>query len=127
MGEKKFAILLAEDDKFISRAYTDGLSRAGFNVIPAMDGNEALAKARENKPDLVLLDLIMPGKNGFETLEELKADSKLKNIPVIVLSNLGQETDIEQAKKLGAADYMVKANYSLQEVIDKIKKYLAAA
>ncbi len=122
--EKKFTILLAEDDKFISRAYTDGLGRVGFNVIPAADGNETIAKARESKPDLILLDLIMPMKNGFEALEELKGDKELKAIPVIVLSNLGQETDIEQARKLGAVDYMIKANFSLQEVIDKIKTYL---
>jgi DNA-binding response OmpR family regulator len=117
-------VLLAEDDKFISRAYKDGLSRAGFLVVPAMDGAEAFLKAKESIPDIILLDLIMPLKNGFEVLEEIKADSDLKKIPVIVLSNLGQETDIDKARMLGAADYMIKSNFSMKEIIEKINKVL---
>jgi DNA-binding response OmpR family regulator len=125
-NEKKIKIVLAEDDKFISRAYFDGLSRAGFDVIQAYDGNAALVKIKEAKPDIVLLDVIMPEKNGFEVLEELKKDDELKRIPVIVLSNLGQETDIQKGRELGANDYMIKANYSMTEVIEKIKKLLPA-
>ena len=117
-------ILLAEDDKFISRAYKDGFERAGFEVVLAFDGNEAMIKAVSEKPDLILLDLVMPNKNGFETLGELKMDKTLKNIPVIVLSNLGQDSDIERSKSLGATDYMVKADFSMQEVVGKIKEYM---
>jgi DNA-binding response OmpR family regulator len=122
--DKKVKILLTEDDKFISRAYTDGLTRAGYEVKQAYNGNEALELVKDFKPDLILLDLIMPGKNGFETLGDLKADHELKDIPVIVLSNLGQDTDIQQGKDLGAIDYLIKSNYSLSEVIDKINKHL---
>ena len=121
---KKVKILMAEDDKFISRAYKDGLSRAGFDITMAIDGNEAIAFAKEGLPDIILLDLIMPEKNGFEALEELKKMPETKDIPVIVLSNLGQDTDIKQSKDLGAVDYLIKSNYSMPEVIEKIKKYL---
>ena len=90
-----------------------------------MDGREALKKIRSEEPDMVLLDLIMPEKNGFEVLEEMKKDKALKNIPVIVLSNLGQESDVDQGKKLGAVDYLIKSNVSIKEVIEVIKLHLA--
>ncbi|MCD4761655.1 response regulator [bacterium] len=122
--KEKHKILLAEDDEFISRAYQDGLTRAGFEVITAADGVEALDKAREEKPELILLDLIMPVKNGFETLGELKANKELKDVPVIILSNLGQNSDIEKGKALGAVDYLIKSNFSMSEVIEKIKEFL---
>jgi len=120
----KSKILLAEDDKFISRAYQDGLTRAGFEVILAHDGAEAIKKIKETSPDLILLDLIMPEKDGFEVLEDIKADDKLKNIPVIILSNLGQDTDIKKGRELGAVDYLIKSNFSLDEVIKKMEMYL---
>ena len=90
----------------------------------AADGVTALKLARERKPNLILLDLVMPIKDGFETLKELKADSSLKDVKVIVLSNLGQDEDIKKAKALGAVDYVVKANVSIQQMMDMIKKYL---
>ena len=121
MVKKKYKILLAEDDKFISRAYQDGLTRAGFEVVPAVNGQEAIDKVKSEKPDLVLLDLIMHKKNGFEVLEEIKADQTLK-MPVIILSNLSQDSDIEKAKELGAVDYIVKSNFSMKEVIKQIEK-----
>ena len=123
-NKKETKILLAEDDKFISRAYKDGLGRAGFNIITAFDGEEALEKIRQEKPDIILLDIVMPEKNGFEVLEEIKKDSQLKRIPVLILSNLGQERDIEKGKELGVVDYLIKSDYSMTEVIEKIKKYL---
>lgn len=122
--EKKFKIVLAEDDKFISRAYTDGLSRAGFEVVHSPDGGEAVKTIKKQKPDLILLDLIMPVKNGFEVIEEVKADNELKNIPIIILSNLGQDSDIQKGRELGAVDYLIKSNFSMSEVIDKLKKFL---
>ncbi|MBI5046075.1 MAG: response regulator [Candidatus Niyogibacteria bacterium] len=123
MDKKK--IFLVEDDQFIVRAYKDSLERASFEVEVALDGVEAMEKLQNITPNLILLDIIMPLKNGFEVLSELKSDDRLKNVPVIILSNLGQDSDIKKGKELGAVDYMVKANYSMQEVIDKIRQYLA--
>jgi len=122
--KKSKKILLAEDDKFISLAYLDGLKRAGYNVEHAKDGKEALEKIKSFSPDLVFLDIIMPEMNGFEVLEEIKKDEKFKNLPVIILSNLGQDTDITKGKELGAVDYLIKANFSMAEVIKKIESYL---
>jgi len=118
-------ILIAEDDNFLLLAVKDKLGRAGFDVITAVNGIEALEKMRSSKPDLVLLDLVMPQKGGFETLEEAQIDKTLKKIPIIILSNLGHESDIKKAEELGAVDYIVKANFSLKKVVEKVKFYLA--
>lgn len=118
-------ILLAEDDKFLIRAYKDSLERAGFEVILALNGTEAMRKIKAKKPDLILLDLVMPEKDGFEILEELRMDSELKKIPVLILSNLGQDSDVKKGQKLGAVDYLVKANFSMKDVMNKVKFYLA--
>lgn len=123
MTEKKF-ILIAEDRKFYANTFKLKLTQEGHEVVIADNGDEALKMALERKPDLMLLDLMMPEKSGFETLEELKADPQLKDIPVIVMSNLAQEGDIDKVKTLGAIDYVVKANTSLQEAIEKVKSYL---
>ena len=88
------------------------------------NGEEVLKVARARKPDLMLLDLVMPIKNGFEVLTELQQDKKYKGIPVIVLSNLGQDSDMAKAKALGAVDYFIKSNTSMKEVIEKVKGYL---
>ncbi len=125
MTTKQPTILLAEDDRFISRAYADGLGRAGFTVVLATDGNEALQKMKASRPDLLLLDLIMPLKSGFEVMEAMRADQELKTIPVIVLSNLGQESDMAQAKTLGVVDYCIKSNFSMKQVIEKVKSHLS--
>jgi len=116
-------ILLVEDDKFISRAFRDGLTRAGFEVVQALDGVEALEKVKTDAPDLMLLDLIMPTKNGFDVLEEISA-KKLKKFPIIILSNLGQELDIKKAKEFEADDYLIKSNVTLKEVVEKVKSHL---
>ncbi|MEK7585065.1 MAG: response regulator [Patescibacteria group bacterium] len=118
-------ILLAEDDKFLSTALGDKLTREGFTVIKALNGLEAAAKAKLEKPDLILLDLIMPQKTGFEVLTEIKLEPSTKGIPVIVLSNLGQETDIKKAKDLGAVDYLVKSDVEMKTVVEKVKAELA--
>ncbi|MBU1132018.1 response regulator [Patescibacteria group bacterium] len=123
--QNKPKILLIEDDQFISRAYKDGLSRAGFEVALAFDGAEGMKKIKENRPDLILLDLVMPVKSGFEVLTEIHLSKTLSRIPVIILSNLGQDSDIEKGKSLGAIDYLVKANFSMKEVVERIKEHLA--
>lgn len=117
-------ILLIEDDRYLCRAYKDGLERAGFEILLAHDGVEGLEKIKSEKPNLILLDLILPAKSGFEVLEEVKLDESLKKIPIVVLSNLGQESDIRASKNLGAVDYLVKADYTMKEVIRKVKYYL---
>jgi DNA-binding response OmpR family regulator len=117
-------VLIAEDDQFISKAYMQGFKRQGFEVILAMDGNEALLKAKTEKPDIILLDLIMPIKNGFEVLKELKEMPDFKYTPIIILSNLGQEADVEKGKNMGATEYLVKTNSSMHDVIDKVNQYL---
>jgi PleD family two-component response regulator len=118
-------LLVADDEQFISTAYGDGLGRAGFTVVVAHDGEEALDKITAEMPDLVLLDLIMPKLNGFEVLKKVKADDSLKSIPVVILSNLSQDTDEAEVKKLGAADFIVKSNISLQDLIAKVNQLLA--
>jgi len=118
-------ILLAEDDKFLSTAMGDKLSREGFAVLRATNGVEAIAVARVEHPDLILLDIIMPQKTGFEVLSELRLDPATRDIPVIVLSNLGQETDIKKARDLGAIDYLVKSDVEMKIVVAKIKEELA--
>lgn len=117
-------ILVAEDDKYYANIYKTKLTAEGFEVVVVRDGEQALKAAREKKPDLILLDLIMPIKDGFDTLKELKADNALKSIRVVVLSNLGQDEDIQKTKDLGANDYFVKTNMSITEMVEKVKSYL---
>ena len=118
-------ILLAEDDKFLSTAMGDKLIREGFAVLRASNGIDAVALAKAERPDLVLLDIIMPQKTGFEVLSELRLDPSTRNIPVMVLSNLGQEVDIKKARDLGAIDYLVKSDVEMKVVVAKIKEALA--
>jgi DNA-binding response OmpR family regulator len=118
-------ILLAEDDRFLRKAAEAALRRHGFEVLAAVDGEDALRRAREEPPDLILLDLIMPKLNGFEVLRELKQDLLTASIPVIVLSNLGQEGDVQHAMEGGAAAYCIKANLSLEELVRRVEEALA--
>ena len=120
MGEAVRRILLAEDDRFLRKAAETALKRHGFTVVPAVDGEEALRLARAEPPDLVLLDLIMPKLQGFEVLRALKADPGTAPIPVVILSNLGQDGDVKQAMEAGAAGYFVKANLSLQDLVKRV-------
>jgi len=117
-------ILLAEDDRFLRRAAEATLARHGFTVLVAVDGVEALETARTEQPDLILLDLIMPKLHGFEVLRALKGDPATAKIPVIVLSNLGQEADVKRALADGACGYCIKADLSLQELVRRVTKSL---
>jgi len=117
-------ILMIEDDKFLRKFYRDKLTRAGFDFIEATNGEEGLNKVISESPDLVLLDLILPRKNGFDVLIEMKRNENTKKIPVIILSNLGQESDIKRGLELGAQDYLVKPEISLSEVVDKVKEWM---
>jgi len=115
-------ILIIEDDTFFQKLYQSKLHEKGFEVEIANDGEEGIEKIHTFKPDILLLDLIMPKKNGFEVLEFLSKDKTLQRIPVIVFSTLGQEQDIEKAKKLGAKDYITKGFLSFDELEEKIEK-----
>lgn len=117
-------ILIVEDDKFLRELMVRKLSNEGFEVIEAQDGEEGVRKMKETKPDLVLLDLILPEMDGFEVLAKKSQDEEIKKIPVVVLSNLGQREDIEKALSLGAVDYIVKANMAPREIIEKISLIL---
>lgn len=117
-------ILVGEDDKFIANVYKTKLAKEGYQVEHGSDGKEVIRLAREKKPDIILLDLIMPVEDGFETLAELKADPQLKDIKVVILSNLSQDEDKKKVLDLGAVEYVVKANVSFKEVIETVKKYL---
>lgn len=117
-------ILLIEDDKFLRELMSRKLMNMNYDVVVGVDGEEGLQKIKEEKPDLVLLDLILPGMNGFEVLEKAKNDPETVTIPVIILSNLGQGEDIERGLKLGAKDFLVKAHFTPQEIIAKLNNYL---
>jgi len=117
-------ILFVEDEPTLQKELNEILQQEGFKILSAFDGEEALKLSREEMPDLILLDLILPKKDGFEVLKELKADEKMKDIPVIVLTNLEGLGDVEKAIDLGATSYLVKANYKLEEVVRKIKDFL---
>ncbi len=120
-------ILLADDEQFIVIAYKDGLERAGYSVVVAHDGEEALMQAKATNPDLLLLDLIMPKMNGFEVLKEMNADPALLDIPVIVLTNLSQSNDEAEARDYGVIDFVVKADVSLRDLLAKIDAFFANA
>lgn len=120
-------VVIAEDDKFLRELASKKLSSAGYHLTAAMDGAEAIKVISEVKPDVVLLDIIMPDIDGFEVLKRIRAsqDEKIKNTKVIILSNLGQDSDIEKGKELQATDYLVKANFTMDEIITKVESALA--
>lgn len=117
-------ILVVEDDKFLRELITQKLIREGHDVKGAVDGEDGVIKIKEEKPDIILLDLILPGIDGFEVLAKVKDDPELKNIPVLILSNLGQRDDVERGLKLGAVDFLIKAHFTPGEIIEKIEKIM---
>lgn len=117
-------ILFVEDEPTLQKAVGEILTQEGFKVFSALDGEKGLELIKKEKPNLVLLDLILPKKDGFEVLKEMKADEELKDIPVIVLTNLEGMGDVEKALSLSATTYLVKANYELEDVVKKIKETL---
>lgn len=126
MTSKKNKILVAEDDKFISEIYFAKLSSENFDVSLVMDGQEALDELKkEELPDLLLLDILMPQKGGIEVLEELRSQDKYKDLPIIVLTNASERDYISKAMDAGATDYLVKSNFTPDEVVDKIKEVLS--
>lgn len=121
-GKKK--ILIVEEDHFLRKIYRHKLSQAGFEFIEAINGVEALDKIISEKPDLVLLDLMLPIKSGFDVLVEIKSRRDTKDISIIILSNLAQTEDIQRALALGACDYLIKSETGLSKVVEKVKEWL---
>lgn len=117
-------ILIIEDDKFLRELIVRKLSNENFETVEAVDGEKGIKVVKEAKPDLVLLDLILPGIDGFEVLSKIKEDPVIASVPVIILSNLGQRDDVERGLKLGAVDYLVKAHFTPNEIIEKVKQAL---
>jgi len=117
-------ILLVEDDPFLIDIYSTKLKATGFSVEIAEDGEQCLKKLKEQVPDILLLDIVLPGLNGWEILRRIKQDDKLKSLKVVVLSNLGEKEEVEKGLKLGVARYLVKAHYTPTEVVQEIKKIL---
>jgi len=124
MTQTQFTIVLVEDDPFLAEIYVLRLEREGFKVIHARSGEEGLKNVLETKPSLVLLDLVLPKMDGFSVLKELKANAVTRTIPVVILTNLGEESDVAKGKKLGAADYFIKAHLTPSEVAQKVKQLL---
>jgi DNA-binding response OmpR family regulator len=125
MGDKT-KVLIVEDDKFLSELISTKLTKEGFDIVPATDGETGLQKAISEKPHIILLDIMLPGMSGFEVLENLKKnpDQSVASIPVLILSNFGQESKVQQGLALGAKDYLVKANFTTGEIVEKIKNTL---
>ncbi len=117
-------ILIIEDEEIVIDLLQRKLIKEGYETSVARDGQEGLKKMKEVKPDLILLDIIMPKMGGFEVMEEMAKDKELKKIPVIVISNSGQPVELDRAQKLGAKDWLIKTEFDPQEVIDKVKKHI---
>ena len=124
MPKGKPKILIIDEDRFLRKIYKNKFTRAGFEFREAISGDEGLNKVYSEKPDLILLDLMLPKKSGFDILTELKKDKSTRKIPVIILSNLAQEEDIKRVLSLGARDYLVKTEVSLSEVINRVRECL---
>ncbi|KKS82836.1 MAG: hypothetical protein UV58_C0004G0009 [Candidatus Wolfebacteria bacterium GW2011_GWC1_43_10] len=119
-------ILLVEDDPFLSSLLKNRFTREGIEVIYAKDGQEAITLLQGNKPDLILLDLILPKKSGFEVMEEIRRDPQIQDAPVIIISNLGQPEDIQKGQELGAVEYFIKAKTSIDDLVANILGFLSS-
>ncbi len=124
MATKLGKIFLVEDDPTLIDMYSIKFKDEGYDVIVSSQGTDAPEVAKKEVPDIILLDIILPGMDGFAILEAVKKETKTKHIPVILLSNLGQDSDIEKGKKLGATDYLVKANFTPTQILEKIKSII---
>ncbi len=117
-------ILIIEDEEIIYSLLQKKLTEEGYQISIAKDGVEGMEKMKEAKPDLVLLDIVMPRKGGFEVMEEMRGDESLKGIPIVVISNSGQPVELDRAKELGAKDWLIKTEFDPLEVLEKVKKQI---
>lgn len=118
------SILIVEDDPFLIDIYTTKLKEVGFKIEVVKEGDEVLPKLKEKLPDLLLLDIVLPQVDGWEILRQIKEENSLKDLKIIILSNLGQKSEIEKGLKLGAARYLIKAHYTPSEIVEEIRKVL---
>ena len=117
-------ILLIEDEEIIINVLERKLIQGGYKTFVARDGEEGIKKIKEEKPDLVLLDIIMPKKGGFEVMEEMQEDQEMKKIPIIIISNSGQPVELDKAQRLGAKDWLIKTEFDPEEVLKKVIKQI---
>ena len=117
-------ILVVEDDMNLQRTLIEYLKKENFETLGASNGEDGVILAKKEKPDLILLDIVLPRKNSYEVIKELKSDDNTLKIPIVLLTNLGSYSDVEKALNLGATTYLVKADYKLEEVVAKIKEIL---
>jgi DNA-binding response OmpR family regulator len=117
-------ILVVEDDKFVRELIVQKLTEEEFEVSSAKDGEEGVKKTESEKPSLILLDLILPGIDGFEVLSRIRKNPLIEKIPVIILSNLGEKADVDRGVKLGANDYLIKAHFTPKEIVEKVRSIL---
>ena len=124
LTNNKTTVLIVEDDTFLSNIYKTKFEMEGFDVMTADDGEAGLAMAKSKKPQIILLDILLPKMDGFAVLKELKMDKEAQNIPVILLTNLGQKDDVSKGLEMGAADYLIKAHFKPSETVAKVRKIL---
>jgi len=117
-------ILLIEDEEILINLLEKKLGQEGYQVTVARNGLEGLEKMKEIKPDLILLDIVMPKMGGMEVMEEMQKNEELKNIPTLVISNSGQPIELSKLRKLGARDWLIKTEFNPQEVVEKVKRYI---
>lgn len=124
MDPKSVQVLLVEDDVFLASIYQKKFEMEGFKITAVDNGDKVLPEAKKKKPDIILLDILLPKRDGFSVLALLKTDNELKDIPVIMLTNLGQKDDVDKALAAGAVDYLIKAHFKPSEIVEKVKKIL---
>ncbi len=124
MAEKNIHVLLVEDDTFLANIYKTKFEMEKFKITAVENGEAGLLEAKKKKPDIILLDVLLPKMDGFTVLEKLKADPETKDIPVIMLTNLGQKDDVDKGFELGAVDYLIKAHFKPSETVEKVQKVL---
>lgn len=124
MAKKTYQVLLVEDDSFLANIYKTKFELENFKVTVAGNGELGLKEAKKKKPDIILLDILLPKMDGFTVLEQLKQDSDLKDVPVILLTNLGQKDDVKKGLELGAKDYLIKAHFKPSETVEKVRNVL---
>lgn len=117
-------IVIIEDDEMLNNMYSQKFKMAGYEVFSAFNGQDGLVLSDKEKPDLIILDIIMPKMDGFAVLKRLRKNEATKKIPVLLLTNLGQEDDVKKGRELGAQDYFIKANHTPSEIIEKVKNLL---
>jgi DNA-binding response OmpR family regulator len=117
-------VLLIEDDMFLVEIYKKKFEEGGFLFEAAPDGDEGLRKLKDNKPDILLLDIVLPNFDGWEIIRKIKKDEQLKNLKTVILSNLGQKSEVKKGIELGAAKYLIKAHYTPTEVVEEVKKII---